>query len=138
VPLTSSDLLTPDGEIDGALFYPSLSSPDVSARVDAYLVQGYAKATAATVTDANLADRIARAFAYYRAWSDVVNRLTLSPASASLAGEVSTSFLQTQINEWILARDAWKAEYLALLPVDPDTEVARRGVSQAVRTEVRF
>lgn len=132
--LSSADLLTPAGEIDGAQFYPSLSSLDVSALIDAYATQGYAKATEAGISDSGTADKIARKFAYYRAWSDVVNRLTLSPASASLAGDVSTSYLQTQIDEWITKRDSWLADFQALIP----TETPTRAVSRTVVTAPVF
>jgi len=137
VPLIATDVLTPLGEIDGALFYPSLSSGQVTTRVTSYLTSGYAKATALLVTDAATQDAIARTFTYYRAWSDVVNRLTLSPASASLAGEVSTSYLQTQINSWITARDAWRLEYQSLLPITATSGVAPSG-TRAIPIDFRF
>ena len=135
--LTATDVLTPLGEIDGALFFPALSSGQVTTRVTSYLTSGYAKATALAVPDAATADAIARTFTYYRAWSDVVNRLTLAPASASLAGEVSTSYLQTQINAWITARDAWRLEYQALLPVTATSGIAPTG-TRAVPIDFRF
>lgn len=119
--LAASDLLVPLGMIDGALFYPSLSSGDVTARLNAYLTAGYAVATAGytlaalTPTQEQL-DAIARDYTYYRAWNEVVMRMTAAPASAALEGEGSSGFLQTQYNEWILARDAWKASYISLIP----------------------
>ncbi|MEO7102868.1 MAG: hypothetical protein ABI119_05980 [Gemmatimonadaceae bacterium] len=132
--LVAADLASPAGEVETTLFYPGTLDAAVTARLNAYLTQGYALGTALTDTVAQ--DDLARNYAYYRAWSDVVNRITLQPASTSLAGEVSISRLQSQINTWIVARDAWRQAYLALLP-DSST-VATPGVSQSIATLYRF
>lgn len=134
--LVAADVLIPVGEIDGALFYPKLSGTDVTARVTSYLTTGYGKATTAAVEDPATQDEIARTYAYWRAWSDVVNWLTLSPASTSLAGDVSVSYLQTQINQWIVARDGWYVAYLGLIPVAADVPLT--GASGAVPTHFIF
>lgn len=135
--LVAADVLAPAGEIDGALFYPALSSGDLTTRLTAYLTQGYARATELAV-DSTVQDWYARVYVYYRGWSDVVNRLTLTPASTSLAGEVSASFLQTQINQWILARDAWKSQLDQLTPIDPSSTAQRPSGVRAIPNEYRF
>lgn len=132
--LASTDLLKPNGEINGLLFYPTLSPSDVSALIASYLTQGYAAATAAGVTDAGELDLAARRWVYYLAWSDVVDRITLTPASTSLAGEVSTTMLQTQIDQWIAKRDYWLAQYGAVIPVP--TQKPTGPVSVALPTRV--
>lgn len=129
--LVAADLLLPSGEIDGALFYPALSSGEVSTRIGAYITQGYALAV-------SVSDAAVRAFVYYRAWSDVVNMLTLTPASVSLAGEVSSSRLQSQINEWIAQRNAWRTLYISLLPVDPNAVKPIIPGTQAVPLRTTF
>jgi hypothetical protein len=136
--LVAADLLSPSGEIDGALFYPQLSSGGVSAKLGLYITAAASFADGAGVSDPALVDELSRAWIYYRAWNDVVQRLTLTPATASLGGEVSTSFLQTQINEWIKGRDMWRAAYLALIPLPPGSTVEQAGLSQAVDTVIRW
>lgn len=135
--LVAADLLSPDGEIDGVLFYPSSGSSAITSRLDAYLTQGYTRATAAEITDATTSDDFARAFAYWRAWSDVVQRITLAPASTSLAGDISVTRLQSQIAEWVSRRDYWEQQFLALLP-DPNRTAATRGVTQSIPNSYRF
>lgn len=119
--LAAADVLSPAGEIDGPLFYPALSSGDITIRLDAYLTQGYARATDAAIDDPARADAVAQTYAYYRAWSDVVNRLTMMPASSALEGEGSISMLQSQIEEWIRRRNDLKAELDGLLPTQSRT-----------------
>jgi hypothetical protein len=46
---------------------------------------------------------------------------------------VSNSRLQTQIDEWIAQRNAWRTQYLALLPVDPTAPTLIVPGTQAVR-----
>lgn len=142
--LTHVDVLVPTGEIEGVVFYPQLLSVDVNTRLDAYLANGYALAssgyTLAQITPTQLQlDEIARAYTYFRALNDVVIRMTSSPASASLGGEVSTSFLQTQINEWITQRDNAKTAYIGLIPPAFGLSTAATpGVSQSIPTEFTF
>lgn len=134
--LVAADLLSPNGEIDGALFYPAMLSGDITTRINAYITQGYAKATAAAIDDPAIADKIARIFGYYRAWSDVVNRLTLSPAQSTLEGEGSISMLQSQIEAWIRRRDSLEAQLVALLPEEARTVTTPGTVS--IPTRIRF
>jgi hypothetical protein len=130
--LVADDLLTPDGEIDGALFFPTLSSGELAIRLSSYLTQGYTLAPSAS---SGVQDHIARLYAYYRAWSDVVNMLTLTPASVSLAGEVASSRLQTQIDAWIAKRDSWQAQYLELIPLASNVSIVPSGTMNVpVRT----
>jgi hypothetical protein len=124
--LVAADLLVPNGRVDGPRFYPDLVDADINTRLTAYIAQGYTLAT-------GVSDDAVRAYVYYLVWSDVVNMLTLDPASVSLGGEVSNSRLQTQIDEWIAQRNAWRTQYLALLPVDPTAPTLIVPGTQAVR-----
>lgn len=133
--IVAADLILPSGEIDGGLFYPALDSGALATRLGAYITQGYAQGTELQVLPA-LADWYARVYGYYRAWSDVVNRLTLTPASAALEGEGSRTFLQTQINSWIQQRDAWKAQLAQLVP--QTSTATTPGAQQSIVNSYRF
>lgn len=135
--LVAADLLNPAGEIDAELFYPGIASGDVTTKLNAYLTQGYTRAAALMVLSTDT-DEFARLYSYYRSFSDVVNRLTLTPASSSIGGDVSMSFLQTQINSWIAKANGWQTQYLALIPLDPNSTAAAPGVSQSIAAEFTF
>ncbi len=130
----AADLLLPSGEIDGVLFYPALDSGAITTRLTAYIAEGGAQGALLNVVPAML-DWYTKVYSYYRAWSDVVNRLTLTPASASLEGEGSRSFLQTQINSWIVARNAWQSQLAQLVPIS--TALAP-GVQQSIPNKYVF
>lgn len=135
--IVAADVQVPTGEIDGALFYPSTAAPDISTRLSAYIAQGYSKATLAGIEDTDAQDNIARIYTYYRAWSDVVNRLTMTPASSQLEGEGSVTMLQTQIEQWILARDRYADDLAVLLP-DDNKSKAQPQRTQSVPTRFCF
>lgn len=55
------------------------------------------------------------AWTYYRAWTDVANRLATNPSSVKIEGEGETRILVSQISYAQGRADYWRAEYESLV-----------------------
>lgn len=124
MPLLATDLLPPKGELEPALF-PMETVQAVADRVDAYLVEGYAAGRAAGITDTARLDRLARAYAYWKAYAAVVARMLASPATGSLNDGGSYGYSSEQLKQLVAERDRWYDEYLTELPSDDAAPVRR-------------
>lgn len=98
--IQGADLLSPAGEVELVLF-PGESAAAVTARLDAYLVDAYAKldAQAAGMTEAER-DLAAADWAYHRAYRAVETRLAAEPASATLDDQGSRTYTAAQIQQF--------------------------------------
>lgn len=115
MPITAADVLSPVGDVDGAIWFPALSSPDVSALLTGYITDGAAR------TDDEDAQAL---WVYYRAATAVADRLAGVASSKSLALEGQGSKSETvsagQFGYWAAKAAAYLAAFNAL--VGEDTE----------------
>jgi hypothetical protein len=138
VALAADALLTPEGRVNAALFYPDDVESQVITRLGVYLAAGYDVATAITpALDEATADKLASTYAYWRAWDDVAQRLVLGASSATLEGEGTITRLGSQISEWLLQRDKWQADYLALIP-DTSGSTTRTAGTRALTNQYHY
>ena len=129
MPLTVADLIEPVGELAPDLF-PDDTAEQFTARVDAYRLDGAARATAAEMSGTT-ADDAAAQWAYHRAYSAKYRLMVSSPASASKVDEGSKATLASQIDAWRVLADAALARFHTLTPV---TEVATARTSPETRS----
>lgn len=108
MPLTSVDLLAPTGDIE-ASFFPKDDAPVLGERLDAYLAEGYAKASALTAPADR--DAAALAWAYHRAYRAIAARLAAQPATVSLDGGMSRTYTAAQVQHFTQLADGYAAEF---------------------------
>ncbi len=118
-----ADLLSPVGRIDPAVHFPGETTRQVEARVQAYLTD--ATTRTAAFTDETTGDEARTAWAYYRAYDAVYQRMVSLPSSVAFTDEGSGSYLVTQMQLIKDERDAAFEEYEELVDLldaeDEDT-----------------
>ena len=98
--ITGADLIAPGGEVEAALF-PGEDNAAITARLDGYVVDAYARINAAAPGMAEAEkDRAAEDWAYHRAFTAVFLRLSAEPARAELEDQGSRSYLVSQIQSF--------------------------------------
>lgn len=109
----TSALLSPSGRLVGEIHFPGKSAAQVEEKLAGFLTD--ATARAGEITDDDASDRFVTAWAYYRAFDEVYQRLALMPASVADSDEGSSSYLVTQIEMVRDLRDEMKDEADAIL-----------------------
>lgn len=113
---TSADMIEPQGMLTIGLFPQFVDSTDnFAVFLNALLTRSYAAATAAGVPDATL-DAAALAAAYALAYRSVWQRLSATPATASIEGEGARSYLNSQVAAFEKLAAQYQAQYDALIP----------------------
>lgn len=112
--ISPGDLRSPTGDLGDSLF-PGESSGDLDTRLQGYIDEGEAKATAAGVDVADLEDAV-KAWAYYRAYYTVYVRMLNAPSSVEMQGQGSKAHLWSQIEAMGKLADTALAGYRDLLP----------------------
>lgn len=133
-PHVAADMLQPLGLLTTGLF-PQFDDPDdVDTFFETLLADGYTKADDAGVDDTQQSkrDAIAIAHAYYLAYMSIWQRMSATPASASIDGEASRTFLETQIQAFEKLKDSWWSTYQSLLPVTSTVVTRTRNASGCV------
>ncbi len=125
MPLDHTALLQPTGELEPQLF-PHLDAalsppPPVSLeeRLDEYLDEGYTRAADYSV-GAGDHDAYARAWAYYRAYFAVYQRMIATASEARIDGQGSRRYDPKQALAFLELANAKKDEADGLVPVDED------------------
>jgi hypothetical protein len=138
--LTAAALMRPRGMLTKGL-YPEMTSEDLVIFLDTKLLEGYVAADAlieqGAQIDAAKRDSISRAWAYYQAYEAVWQRVSAAPATASIDGEASRTYLQTQIDAFEKLRDKYATEYANLTAVTA-VAVVTSAQSIAVRNMFSF
>jgi hypothetical protein len=128
VAITSADVLSPAGDIDGAVWFPSLSSGAVTTLVGGYITDAYTKTTE---------DDAAELWVYYRAASAVADRLTSGPASVTrnldAQGSKTSQTIQAQIDYWVAKAAAYLAAFNEANTEDTDDDVRGWAVLTSLR-----
>lgn len=109
MPITASEVKSPTGEVDGTVWFPSLSSGAVDTLLAGYITDAY------TRTDD---DDAATQWVYYRAASAVADRLAGVASSRAMALEGQGSKSETvsagQFKYWADKAAAYLAAFNAL------------------------
>jgi hypothetical protein len=114
VPLSPDDLLEPAGPIAPS-FFPNESPSALATRLQAYLDDG-ARRVSATGLGGTAADDAVRAWAEYRAFNAVTNRLAVEAQSVTIADQGARTRSVEQLRMLALSRDAALARWNALVP----------------------
>lgn len=119
-PRIPDDLLQPLGELTPGMF-TQLDSAQLFVLLQGFLDQGYARATAHVppVSAPNL-DEAATAWAYAQAYLNVWRRLSLAPATVHVDGEVSRTYLSSQIETWEKLYTQWLSAFDSFLVSSAD------------------
>lgn len=124
MPLAPADLLEPKGPIAPS-FFPGEDTTALTARLQAYLDDGVARAAAAGL-GADVSDRAVRAWAEYRVWNAIVLRMSTESASVTIQDQGARTRTNDQLKNIVQARDAALAMWNAAVPA-PD-EVSDTGI----------
>lgn len=127
-PHVAADLLQPLGMLTPGLFPQFDDADDLDTFFETLLADGYERADDADVTGADQQDkrdRIAIAFAYYRAYDAIWQRMSSTPATAHIEGEASRTFLASQIATFETLKNDWFVAYEGLLPIAVTSSNAR-------------
>lgn len=124
MPLVAEDLLAPRGELQPALLAIAAGTQAAADVVTDWLDAGYDYAAAAGFTDAARVDRIARAYAYWRAYDAAVQAIAASPMSVSFVDKGSSTFTSEQLRTLQSKATQWQAEYDAAITLEPTTQAS--------------
>jgi hypothetical protein len=108
-PHVPADLFQPAGLLTPGLF-PNLSSADQATFIQGFLDAGYAEAANISDPTAPRQDAFALAWAYSQAYQAVWQRLNLTPATLSVDGQASQTFLGQQITAFDTLARKYQAE----------------------------
>lgn len=133
----TANLLTPVGELNRELLFPALTSSQLEEMLQVWLDQAVAEMTTKTVKS-ELHDGGATAHAYYRAYDQVVERLSAQPTSKSLSDAgISVSYSADQRKTFVDKRNSWKYVWEGILA----TSIAQASMfpsTQPVKTQVTW
>lgn len=134
MPVTGADLLEPQGPIASSFFPEEDGDAAVTARLDSYLTDGYARVQDWTLDNPDAivdADEASEAWALHRAYNAVYLRMSSNPANASVGDQGSRSYLVDQIRAFQVKAAEYLEQYRATLeaglPVDESSRVVAPG-----------
>lgn len=134
--VTVDDLKEPVGELDLELLFPDKTASQAEDDVQIWIDQAIAESGAAGVIVQQDIDRGAKAYAYYRAYKSVYQRLSATPSSQSLTDAgMSKSIGQGQIDSFRQKYIAWELVWDNVLSSVITTDVITPA-TVAVKTEV--
>lgn len=114
-----ADVKSPAGDVNGAVWFPALSSGEVDTLLNGFITDAVGK-----TDDADAQEQ----WVYYRAATEVADRMTVDPASKTLAladqGSKSTTTLEAQIQYWVQKAAAYLAAFEELVGDVPDDAVS--------------
>ena len=126
--ITTADVLSPAGDVKGSVWFPALSSGDVTTLLTGFIADAY------THTDD---DDAAELWVYYRAASDVADEMARNAASKNLQlvdqGAKSTTTLEVQIQYWIDKAAGYLARYEDAVAAVPDDSLSGWSVLRSLR-----
>lgn len=108
-PHVPADMMQPAGMLTLSLFPNYSDQTALNEFLEGLLAAGYENASDLDEQDEK--DGAALAFAYYRAYDAIYQRLLNSPSTASIDGEASRQFLWSQIEAFQKLSDRYKGEY---------------------------
>lgn len=124
--VTASSLTAPVGELDPAILFPADDEAAFTARCDAWIAEGTAKADA--ITDPDRQGQAITLWCYARAYEAVALRMTVEPATQRLDDQGSTGWSTAQLAaiQALAAERRAAVDALLAAPVAVDTPPAGR------------
>lgn len=132
------DLKEPEGELDLGLLFPDKAATQAEDDLQVWIDKAVAEAAAVGVTNQDDADRGVMAYAYYRAYKSIYQRLSANPISANVqdAG-VSSSMSQGQIDSFRIKYLDWERVWVQVLE-SVNTDEVILPMTHAVKTEMTW
>jgi len=114
--LSADDLLTPKGDLQESVLFPDVKPDDVRVQLGSWIDDAYDAMTEAEidVDDADVAPkaaRVARKWAYYKAYEQVFIRLAAQPMQFATDNEASQQYDPSQLKQFGQLKDQYLAEY---------------------------
>jgi hypothetical protein len=130
--VASSDLIEPTGPLTPSLF-PGEDANKLSDRVDAYIAaaENDTRVIAAIAANPDNEDRATRAYALYRAYSAVVQRMNAEPLSVTAFEKGGHGYSVSQISAMQALADQYSGELDALIPLPTDAATPAQTTSVA-------
>lgn len=135
--LTSADLLSPKGPLDGSLF-PGEQSNVLEGRLNEYLSAGYNDERVAAQPDSTRRDQLAMAYALNKAFTQVYIRLSANPLSITETEKGSHAYSSAQIENFNKLATKYWSDFLGLLAIDSGERSTNLPGTVSVRNEVMW
>lgn len=136
--VSTDDLKEPDGELDLALLFPDKTTTQAEDDLQTWLDKANAELAGAGLIDQDEIDLGAKAYAYYRAYKSVYQRLSARPISKSLTQDgISVSMTQGQIDSFKQKYIEWERIWVTTMESVSTTEIIAPS-TVAVDTEPTF
>lgn len=113
-PLSSVDLLAPEGDLEVSWFLP-LDSVEVNRRIEGWLTQGY-KHTDGASAEA-LRDDVAKSFAYYKAYEHIATSLARRPNTVTFNESGAKTHSSEDPKYFLDLSRSWYDVFASLAPV---------------------
>jgi len=121
--VTINDIVQPGGHVDPKMF-PGLDASDFDETIEAYISEGDTRAGTLNVDAADV-DPYTRAWAHYRSFMRIAERLYATPASAEIDGEAQRQYNIKQAEAFERKAREWLAKAEELLPPEESTPQER-------------
>jgi hypothetical protein len=136
--VTVDDLKEPVGELDLDLLFPDISTSTAEDNLTVWMGQAIAMMTEAGITDPDIIDRGTSAYAYYRAYRSIYQRLAASPSSQNLADAgISQSMSAQQIQSFQTKEVSWMRVWESIVEAATPASVVPF-TTQAIETQVSW
>lgn len=112
--IVARDLIVPLGELKQE-YYPDEDASNFEDRVTSYLSDASAKVSQSGISG-DAADRATKAWVYYRGFSDILNRLIVSPSSADVKDSTSISYSVAQLRILEARVEAYRLAFESEVP----------------------
>lgn len=133
--VVAADLKQPKGHLERALFPSDADDTAFDLRLTGYIADGVARVAEFSIVE-NV-DAATTAWAYYRAYYTIGQRLLAQERSATIEGQGSNRFEQKQADGFFALAAQWKATFEGLIP-DATAPVPAAVPSASLTNEYRW
>lgn len=133
--ITTESLVAPEGRLTIKLF-PRDSEDEFQERLEAYVEEAISKTT--SITDEAKAEEAQKAWAYYRAYDAVYERMITSPMEVDLDVGGKGAFDPKQFMAIERLKDGFLNQFNTIIANADEPTIVREAGTKAVATEVRW
>lgn len=136
--ITSSEILTPVGDLNSAVLFPGMESSEVKAQMDQWVNDGFKALDSAGIAESDeKANDAVEQFVSYKAYYNKYIDMVSNPLRASIDNEASDEYTIEQVREFQKIANSHLASYNAIIAeiLQADSTVSTTPVSMAMPTE---
>lgn len=117
--LVPEDLRAPKGPVT-SYHFPDTDSNVVDAQLEVFLNEAYADERVAAQTDSTKKNLLARAYALWKTFEMIVERMALQPATLTVSEKGGHAYTADQREKIQSLADKYQSDFLGMLRVDPE------------------